>query len=439
LASNESLVARRQAAVARGVSMVHPVFVERAENALLWDGEGRRYVDFAGGIAVLNTGHRHRRVMEAVRAQLDRYTHTCFQITPYEPYVALCERLNALAPGNGPHKTVLLSTGAEAVENSIKIARAATGRPAVIAFSGAFHGRTIMALALTGKVDPYKSGFGPYPAEVYHAPFPNALHGVSTDDSLRSLTSIFKCDVAPDRVAAIIVEPVQGEGGFYVAPKDFMVQLRELCDRHGILLVADEIQSGAGRTGRMFAMEHYGVCADLYTLAKSIAGGFPLSAVVGRAEVMDACPPGGLGGTYAGNPVACAAALAVLQVFEEERIFVRAERLGERLGAALDALAARHAEIVEERRLGAMVAFELGEAGDPQRPAADLTKKLTARARELGLILLSCGIYGNVVRILVPITAEDAVVDEGLAILARAASELLSDANATVPRLRPAR
>jgi 4-aminobutyrate aminotransferase/(S)-3-amino-2-methylpropionate transaminase len=439
LASNESLVARRQAAVARGVSMVHPVFVERAENALLWDGEGRRYVDFAGGIAVLNTGHRHRRVMEAVRAQLDRYTHTCFQITPYEPYVALCERLNALAPGNGPHKTVLLSTGAEAVENSIKIARAATGRPAVIAFSGAFHGRTIMALALTGKVDPYKSGFGPYPAEVYHAPFPNALHGVSTDDSLRSLTSIFKCDVAPDRVAAIIVEPVQGEGGFYVAPKDFMVQLRELCDRHGILLVADEIQSGAGRTGRMFAMEHYGVCADLYTLAKSIAGGFPLSAVVGRAEVMDACPPGGLGGTYAGNPVACAAALAVLQVFEEERIFVRAERLGERLGAALDALAARHAEIVEVRRLGAMVAFELGESGDPQRPAADLTKKLTARARELGLILLSCGIYGNVVRILVPITAEDAVVDEGLAILARAASELLSDANATVPRLRPAR
>jgi 4-aminobutyrate aminotransferase/(S)-3-amino-2-methylpropionate transaminase len=439
LASNESLVARRQAAVARGVSMVHPVFVERAENALLWDGEGRRYVDFAGGIAVLNTGHRHRRVMEAVRAQLDKVTHTCFQITPYEPYVALCERLNALAPGKGPNKTVLMSTGAEAVENAIKIARAATGRPAVIAFSGGFHGRTIMALALTGKVDPYKSGFGPYPAEVYHAPFPNALHGVSTEDSLCALASIFKCDVAADRVAAIVVEPVQGEGGFYVAPKDFMVRLRELCDRHGILLVADEIQSGAGRTGRMFAMEHYGVCADLYTLAKSIAGGFPLSAVVGRAEVMDACGPGGLGGTFAGNPVACAAALAVLEVFEEERIFERAERLGLRLGAALDALAARHAEIVEVRRLGAMVAFELGEGGDPHRPAADLTKKLTARARELGLILLSCGLYGNVVRILVPITAEDAVVEEGLEILARTASELLSDANATVPRLRPAR
>jgi 4-aminobutyrate aminotransferase/(S)-3-amino-2-methylpropionate transaminase len=439
LGSNESLVARRQAAVARGVSMVHPVFIDRAENALLWDVDGRRYVDFAGGIAVLNTGHRHPRVLEAVHAQLDRFTHTCFQITPYEPYVALCERLNALAPGKGPNKSVLMSTGAEAVENAVKIARAATGRPAIIAFSGGFHGRTIMALALTGKVDPYKLGFGPYPAEVYHAPFPNALHGVSVDDAFDALAAIFKCDVGPDRVAAIVVEPVQGEGGFYVAPKDFIVRLRELCDRHGILLVADEIQSGAGRTGRMFAMEHYGVAADLYTLAKSIAGGFPLAAVVGRAEVMDACGPGALGGTYAGNPVACAAALAVLQVFEDERILERADRLGERIGKALDALAARHAEIVEVRRFGAMNAFELGEGGDPHRPAADLTKKLTARARELGLILLSCGIYGNVVRILVPITAEDAVVDEGLALLAKAASELLSDANATVPRLRPAR
>ena len=439
MGSNESLVARRQAAVARGVSMVHPVFIERAENALLWDGDGRRYVDFAGGIAVLNTGHRHRRVLEAVRAQLDKVTHTCFQITPYEPYVAVCEKLNALAPGPGPNKSVLMSTGAEAVENAVKIARAATGRPAVIAFSGAFHGRTIMALALTGKVDPYKAGFGPYPADVYHAPFPNALHGVSVEDSFGAIAQIFKCDVSADRVAAIIVEPVQGEGGFYVAPKEFMVRLRELCDRHGILLIADEIQSGAGRTGRMFAMEHYGVAADLYTLAKSLAGGFPLSAVVGRADVMDACAPGGLGGTYAGNPVACAAALAVLQVFDDERIFERAERLGERVGEALDALAARHPEVVEVRRLGAMIAFELGEGGDPHRPAAELTRQLTVRARELGLILLSCGIYGNVVRILVPITAEDAVVDEGLAILASAASELLSDANATVPRLRPAR
>ena len=439
MGSNESLVARRQAAVARGLSMVHPVFVERAENALLWDGDGRRYIDFAGGIGVLNTGHRHRRVLEAVRAQLDKVTHTCFQITPYEPYVALCERLNGLAPGKGPNKSVLMTTGAEAIENAIKIARASTGRSAVIAFAGGFHGRTIMALALTGKVEPYKAGFGPYPPEVYHAAFPNALHGISIDDSLRSLETIFKCDVAPDRVAAIVFEPVQGEGGFYIAPQDFVSRLRELCDRHGILLIADEIQSGAGRTGRMFAMEHYGVAADIYTLAKSLGGGFPLSALVGRADVMDACGPGGLGGTYAGNPVACAAALAVLEVFEQERIFERADRLGEKLGMALDALAARHAEIVDVRRLGAMVAFELGEGGDPHRPASDLTKQVTARARELGLILLSCGIYGNVVRILVPITAEDAIVDEGLAMLTQAASDLLSDANATVPRLRPAR
>ena len=438
MGSNESLVARRQAAVARGVSMVHPVFVERAENALLWDGDGRRYIDFAGGIAVLNTGHRHRRVLEAVRSQLDKVTHTCFQITPYEPYVALCEKLNSLAPGKGPNKTVLMSTGAEAIENAVKIARVSTGRSAVIAFAGGFHGRTMMALALTGKIDPYKVGFGPYPAEVYHAPFPNSLHGVTVDDSFDALETIFKCDVAPDRVAAIVFEPVQGEGGFYVAPREFVTRLRELCDRHGILLIADEIQSGAGRTGKMFAIEHYGVAADIYTLAKSLGGGFPLAAVVGRAEVMDACGPGGLGGTYAGNPVACAAALAVLEVFEQERIFERADRLGEKIGKALDALAARHAEIVEVRRLGAMNAFELGEGGDPHRPAAELTKKLTARARELGLILLSCGIYGNVVRILVPITAEDAVVDEGLGILAKAASELLSDANATVPRLRPA-
>ena len=286
----------------------------------------------------------------------------------------------------------------------------------------------------------YKAGFGPYPAEVYHAPFPNALHGVTVDDSIRAIEMLFKCDVAAERVAAIVFEPVQGEGGFYIAPKEFVTQLRELCDRHGILLVADEIQSGAGRTGKMFAIEHYGVTADLYTLAKSLGGGFPLSAVVGRADVMDACGPGGLGGTYAGNPVACAAALAVLEIFEQERIFERADRLGEKVGKALDALAARHLEIVEvRRRLGAMIAFELGEGGDPDRPAADLTKKLTARARELGLILLSCGIYGNVVRILVPITAEDAIVDEGLSIIAKAASELLSDANATVPRLRPAR
>lgn len=422
--SNESLAARRNAAVARGVAMAQPIYIERAENALLWDADGRRFIDFAGGIAVLNIGHRHPRVLEAVRAQLEKVTHTCFQVTGYEPYVALCERLNRLAPGSGPHKTLLMTTGAEAIENAVKIARASTGRPAVIAFSGGFHGRTLMALALTGKVDPYKAGFGPYPAEVYHAPFPNALHGVSVDDSFDALGQLFKCDIEPARVAALVFEPVQGEGGFHVAPGEFVLRLRELCDRHGILLVADEIQCGAGRTGRMFAMEHFGVAADMTTLAKSLAGGFPLSAVVGRAEVMDACSPGGLGGTYAGNPVACAAALAVLDIFEQEQIFARALKLGARLTAALRELAARHPCIAEVRGLGAMVAVELCVDGDPERPAAELTRKLTTRARELGLILLSCGIYGNVIRVLVPITAEDEIVDEGLAILGRALDEL---------------
>jgi 4-aminobutyrate aminotransferase/(S)-3-amino-2-methylpropionate transaminase len=421
---NDSLLARREAAVARGVSLAHPVFVERAENALLWDPDGRRYVDFAGGIAVLNTGHRHPRVLEAVRAQLEKVTHTCFQVTGYEPYVELCERLNRLAPGPGPKKTLLMSTGAEAVENAVKIARAHTKRSAVIAFSGGFHGRTLLALALTGKVAPYKAGFGPMPPAVFHAPVPTALHGVSVDDSIHALEQVFKCDVEPERVAAIIVEPVQGEGGFYVAPKEFMVRLREICDRHGIVFIADEIQSGAGRTGRMFAMEHYGVAGDLTTVAKSIAGGFPVSAVVGRAEVMDACGPGGLGGTYAGNPVACAAACAVLDVFEQEGILARAETLGRRMTDRLKALAGRHREIAEVRALGAMIAFELCVDGDPHRPDADLTKALTARARELGLILLSCGVYGNVIRILVPITAEDAVVDEGLGIVERAMDEL---------------
>jgi len=436
--ANESLLARRQAAVARGVSMAHPVFVDRAENALLWDVAGRRFVDFAGGIGVLNTGHRHPRVIEAARTQLDRVTHACFQVTGYEPYVALCERLNALAPGPGPNKTLLMTTGAEAVENAVKIARAATGRPGVISFGGGFHGRTLMALALTGKVDPYKAGFGPFPADVFHAPFPNALHGVSVEESFEGLQALFKWDLEPARVAAVLFEPVQGEGGFYVAPPEFVQRLRELCDRHGILLIADEIQCGAGRTGRMFAMEHYGVAADITTLAKSLAGGFPLSAVVGRAAIMDASPPGGLGGTYAGNPVACAAALAVLEVFERDGICERARALGAKLKSRLDDLAAHHPAIADVRGLGAMVAFEICEDGDPAKPAAELTRRLTARARELGLILLSCGIYGNVVRILVPVTAEDAVVDEGLAILAQAAGEVLVDAGATVRMRRPA-
>jgi len=424
MTSNQHLVDRRNAAIPRGVSFAHPVFVDRAENALLWDVEGRRYIDFAGGIAVLNTGHRHPKVVAAVREQLDRVTHTCFQVVGYESYVELAERLNRLVPGPGPKKTLLMTTGAEAVENAIKIARAYTKRSAVIAFSGGFHGRTLMALALTGKVAPYKAGFGPMPPEVYHVPFPNALHGVSVDDSLHALEQVFKCDVEAARVAAIIIEPVQGEGGFYIAPQDFMRRLRELCDHHGIVLIADEIQSGAGRTGTLFAMEHYGVAGDLTTIAKSIAGGFPVSAVTGRADIMDACPPGGLGGTYAGNPLACAAACAVLDVIEQERLLERARELGERMTGRLRALAQRHAEIAEVRALGAMIAFELCTDGDPHCPDADLTRALTSRARELGLILLSCGVYANVIRILVPITAEDEVVNEGLDLIERALGEL---------------
>lgn len=415
--TNTLLMTRRQAALPRGVGQSHEVFIARAENAEIWDVEGKRYIDFAGGIAVLNTGHRHPAVIAAVKAQLDRYTHTCFQVLAYEPYVELAERINALAPGDFAKKTMFMTTGAEAIENAIKIARAYTGRSAVIAFTGSFHGRTLLTLGLTGKVAPYKTGFGPFPAEIFHARFPDALHGVSVDDAIASVEAIFKNDVEASRVAAIIVEPVQGEGGFNVAPPEFLQRLRALCDQHGILLIADEIQTGAGRTGSWFAIEQSGVAPDLITMAKSMAGGFPISAVVGRAAVMDGPAPGGLGGTYAGSPMSCAAALAVLDVFEKEKLLERSRQLGARLTASLKAMAAKNRCIAEVRGLGAMVAIELCQDGDLKRPAADLTKRLTAEATRRGLILLSCGTYGNVIRILVPLTASDAIVDEGLAIL----------------------
>ena len=418
MASNSDLHVRRERAVARGVANMHKLYADRAENAEVWDVEGRRYIDFAGGIGVLNTGHRHPKVMAAVQAQMERFTHTCFQVMPYEPYIELAERLNGLAPGDAPKKTLFLTTGAEAVENAVKIARAHTGRAAVIAFNGGYHGRTMMTLGLTGKVAPYKIGFGPFPAEIYHAPFPIALHGVTVEQSLAALHNIFKCDVEPDRVAAIIVEPVQGEGGFYVAPFDFLQRLRALCDQHGILLIADEVQAGAARTGKVFAMEHSGVVPDLITLAKSIAGGFPISAVVGRADVMDSVAPGGLGGTYAGSPLACAAALAVLDVFQEEGILERSLRLGEHLMARLGDMAARMHCIGDVRGLGAMVAMELFKDEDGQRvPDADLAKQLVGLAAERGLVLLSCGVYGNTIRVLVPISAADELVDEGLDII----------------------
>ncbi|WP_157267730.1 4-aminobutyrate--2-oxoglutarate transaminase [Azohydromonas aeria] len=418
LHTNAALMARRRAALPAGMGQAHEIFVQRAENAEVWDVEGRRYIDFAGGIAVLNTGHRHPAVVAAVQAQLERFTHTCFQVLAYEPYVELCERLNALAPGEFAKKSFLLTSGAEAVENAVKIARAYTRRSAVIAFGGAFHGRTLLGMALTGKVVPYKQGFGPMPAEIFHGKFPCPLHGVSVEDAVASVEALFKYDVEPSRVAAIILEPVQGEGGFYVAPPAFVRALRDICDRHGIVLIADEVQTGAGRTGTFLACEQWGdVVPDLITMAKSLGGGMPLSAVIGRAEIMDAPGPGGLGGTYAGNPLACAAALAVLDAFEREQLLERSRAVGERLVAGLRAIAARHPTIGEVRGLGAMVAVELFEGGDVQRPAAALTQQIVKAAAQAGLILLSCGTHANVIRILVPLTASDAVLDEGLTIL----------------------
>ncbi|AWK88882.1 4-aminobutyrate--2-oxoglutarate transaminase [Azospirillum thermophilum] len=425
--SNQSFVARREAAVSRGISAGLPIYIDRAENAEMWDVEGRRFIDFAGGIAVLNTGHRHPKVMEAVKAQLDRFTHTCAMVTPYDSFVELAEKLNALVPGPTPKKTAFFTTGAEAVENAVKIARAATGRPAVVAFSGAFHGRTLLGMALTGKVVPYKVGFGPFPAEVYHVPFPNPYRDISVADSLKALDTLFKSDVDPARVAAIIVEPVQGEGGFNIASPEFLQKLRALCDQHGIVFVVDEIQTGFARTGKMFAFEHAGIEPDLVTMAKSLAGGFPLSAVTGKAALMDAPVPGGLGGTYAGSPLATTAALAVIEAIEEEKLVERAQALGERIAGRFRSMAQRNSLSVigDVRNLGAMVAMELVKDRDSKEPAADLTKALVAKAAEKGLILLSCGTYANVIRILVPLTASDAVVDEGLDIIERSLEELV--------------
>jgi 4-aminobutyrate aminotransferase/4-aminobutyrate aminotransferase/(S)-3-amino-2-methylpropionate transaminase len=415
---NTAWMERRAAAVPRGVSQAHPLFAARASNAELWDVEGRRYIDFCGGIAVVNTGHCHTEVIAAVAQQMQRFTHTCFQVVAYDSYVALAERLNALAPGATPKKTFFMSTGAEAVENAVKIARVHSRRSGIIAFSGGFHGRTMLTLGLTGKVDPYKAGFGPFPAEIFHAPYPCALHGISADDALAGVEKLFKADIEPQRVAAILIEPVAGEGGYYPAPFDFMRRLRELCDRHGILLIADEIQTGIGRTGKMFAVEHCGVEPDIIVLAKGLGGGFPISAVVGRADVMDAAPPGGLGGTYAGSPLGCAAGLAVLDAIERQQLLVQSARLGERLQKELRSLAHQYPVIGDVRGLGLMVAFELFDAS--QAPAADLTKALVVEARKRGLLLLSCGIHGNVIRLMAPLTVSEAIVDEAMKILADA-------------------
>ena len=419
MSTNADLHARRLAAVPRGVATATQIFAARAENAELWDVEGRRYVDFAGGIAVLNTGHRHPRVLEAVRAQLDAYTHTAFQVVAYEPYVELAERLNALAPFDGPAKTIFFTTGAEAVENAVKMARAATGRSAVIAFTGGFHGRTLLTMAMTGKVAPYKRLFGPLPGEVFHAPFPVPQYGVTVEDSLRALEFLFRADVEPERVAAIIIEPVQGEGGFQPAPPELLRALREICDRHGILLISDEVQAGFARTGKMFGIEHSGVQPDMITVAKSLAGGFPLSGVIGRAAIMDAAEPGGLGGTYAGPPIACAAALAVLDVIADEKLMARAEAQGERIKGRLQAMSRRNylVPIAGIRGPGAMVGFDIVRERGGGEPDGAEAKAVTVRALQKGLLLLSCGVHGETIRLLAPLTTPDAILDEGLDIL----------------------
>ncbi|MQW38057.1 4-aminobutyrate--2-oxoglutarate transaminase [Sinorhizobium meliloti] len=408
-----SLTDRKNAAISRGVGMTTQVYADRAENAEIWDKEGNRYIDFAAGIAVVNTGHRHPKVIAAVKAQLDRFTHTCHQVVPYENYVHLAERLNAIVPGDFAKKTIFVTTGAEAVENAVKIARAATGRQAVVAFGGGFHGRTFLGMALTGKVVPYKVGFGAMPADVFHAPFPIELHGVTVEQSLSALKKLFAADVDPARVAAIIIEPVQGEGGFYPVPTTFMKALREVCDQHGILLIADEVQTGFARTGKLFAMEHHGVAPDLTTMAKSLAGGFPLAAVTGRAEIMDAPGPGGLGGTYGGNPLGIAAAHAVLDVIAEENLCERANQLGNRLKQRLAAIREKAPEIVDIRGPGFMNAVEFNDVRT-NLPSAEFANKVRLLALEKGLILLTCGVHGNVIRFLAPITIQDEVFAEAL-------------------------
>jgi 4-aminobutyrate aminotransferase/(S)-3-amino-2-methylpropionate transaminase len=410
---------RKEQAFPRGMGNILPVYAARALNAEIWDEEGRRYLDFGSGIAVVNTGHSHPQIVAAVKKQLDAFSHTCVMVTPYGSAVELAERLNAAVPIHNA-RAMFVSTGAEAVENAIKIARAATGRSGVVAFSGGFHGRTNLCMGLTGKVVPYKKGFGPFTPEIYHVPFPAEYLGIRQETALDALDQLFKSDIQPDRVAALIIEPVQGEGGFYPVPKGFLQKLREICDMHGILLIIDEIQTGFARTGKLFAVEYDGIEPDIMTLAKGVAGGFPIAAVVGKEAVMNGPDPGGLGGTYAASPLGCVAGLAVLDVIEKEGLCERAVELGNRLQAGLRRLQADYPALIGDvRGLGAMVAMELVTDGDVNQPNPELTRTLVSKAADAGLILLSCGVRGNVIRILVPLTIDSGHLEEGLDILER--------------------
>jgi len=420
----EALLESRAAEVVRGVGNTHPIFVDRASGARLWDVDGNEYYDFVGGIGVLNVGHSHPKIRAAVVAQLDRFSHTCFQVAMYDTYVRLAERLNRLAPGPSKKKTLLLTSGAEATENAVKIAREFTGRPAVIAFHHGFHGRTLLALTMTGKNSPYKQHFGPFCSEVYHAPFPYEYHGWTTERALDALAQLFESEVAPDRVAAIIIEPVLGEGGFVPAPVQYLQELRRIATRHGIVLICDEIQSGFGRTGKMFAIEHSGVEPDIITIAKSLAAGLPLSAVVGRAEIMDAPGPGGLGGTYAGNPLACAAALAALDIFEEEHLVERAVAIGLRVEATLRALQRRFTRVGDVRGVGAMMAAEFVD--DPGSDLPTIAKLIVAEARSRGLLLMAAGAKGDIIRVLVPLVIKDDELEIALTRLTESCEAVLA-------------
>jgi 4-aminobutyrate aminotransferase len=411
--ASERIVAERERYVARGVATT-PLVVARAEGARIWDVDGREYVDFAGGLGCQNTGHGF--AAAAIHEQVDRYLHQCFMVGMYEPYVEVCKLLDELWPGESETRSLLLNSGAEAIENAVKIARVATGRPAVIAFDHAFHGRTNLTMALTAKAIPYKDGFGPLTPEVYRAPAPYPYRGVTSADALDGLKQLFKQDVRPERVACIVLEPVQGEGGFIVMPEDFPRRLKDICDEHGILYVDDEVQSGAGRTGPVWAIEHYGVEPDLLVSGKSLGGGLPLAGVTGKTDVMDAVPPGGLGGTFGGNPLACAAAIAVLNEVRTDEFRARAEELGGRIRARLEL----HSADGDVRGLGPMLALEFAEQ-TPERAS-----RVTAAARERGLVLLSCGMYGNVIRILVPLSIDDELLERGLGLLEKA----LGDADA---------
>jgi 4-aminobutyrate aminotransferase / (S)-3-amino-2-methylpropionate transaminase / 5-aminovalerate transaminase len=413
----EDLLAARVANVPRGVLTAHPIVVDRAEGAHIWDTAGRRYLDFVGGIGVLNVGHNHPRVVAAVQEQLTKITHTAFQVAAYEPYVALAERLNKLVGKGEAYKSVFLTTGAEAVENAVKIARGYTNRPGIISFRGGFHGRTLLGVTLTGFGAPYKQNFGPFAGEVFHTSYPDSFRGVSSSDAIAALEEVFATEISPDRVAAIIIEPVQGDGGFLQAPGEFMRALRDITTKHGIVLVADEIQTGFGRTGKMFGYEHSGIQPDLVTVAKSLAGGFPISGVVGRADIMEAPTPGGLGGTYGGNAIACAAALAVLDAFEQDGLVERAAALGVKLTASLEALQSKHKDIGVIRGVGFMRALEFVAIDGSKRPDADRANQVMERARERGLLVIKCGVHRNIVRFLAPIVLSDADLEEAMRIL----------------------